>query len=130
MAGTDMAASTRGLISDGPGPISVRCGGWNEEIFLFGRNLFCMEALDSDKTAIIANATYPSAPTNGPARTDQRNIFKICHEPIGERRFRYAGLEAKLGAARGNSSFRRFKGRVGWFELKPRSTAISPRASG
>ena len=88
-----------------------------------------MEALDSNKTAIIANATYPSAATNGPARTDQRNIFKLCHEPIGERRFRYAVLEAKLGAARGNASFRRFKGGVGWFEPELRFTAITPRFS-
>ena len=82
-----------------------------------------MEAPDSDKTAIITNATYPGASTNGPARTDQRNIFQLCHEPIGERRFRYAGLEAKLGAACGNASFRRFKSRVGWFEPELRSTA-------
>jgi len=30
MVGRAMAASTRGWTSDGPGPISMRRGGWNE----------------------------------------------------------------------------------------------------
>src|SRR6478735_352504 len=32
MAGWLIVVSTRGWISVGPGPISVRCGGWNEVI--------------------------------------------------------------------------------------------------
>src|SRR5258708_9055440 len=34
MAGWLIVVSTRGWISVGPGPISVRCGGWNDVIFL------------------------------------------------------------------------------------------------
>ena len=34
MAGWLMVVSTRGWISVGPGPMSVRWGGWNEVIFL------------------------------------------------------------------------------------------------
>ncbi len=29
MVGRDKASSTRGLTSEGPGPINTRCGGWN-----------------------------------------------------------------------------------------------------
>ena len=38
MAGKLIAAITRGLISDGPGPISVRCGGWKEWMRFAGAN--------------------------------------------------------------------------------------------
>jgi hypothetical protein len=37
-----MAASTRGLISEGPGPIKVRCGGWKEVIFFAGSTCFIL----------------------------------------------------------------------------------------
>ena len=33
-----MVVSTRGWISVGPGPISVRCGGWNDWMRLLGVN--------------------------------------------------------------------------------------------
>src|SRR5581483_6638940 len=35
-----MAAMTRGLISEGPGPINVRCGGWNDWMRFAGANGF------------------------------------------------------------------------------------------
>ena len=34
MAGWLIVVSTRGWISVGPGPMSVRCGGWKDVIFL------------------------------------------------------------------------------------------------
>ena len=37
-----MVVSTRGWISVGPGPISVRCGGWKELMRLAGKKSFMM----------------------------------------------------------------------------------------
>ena len=37
MAGWLMVVSTRGWISVGPGPISVRCGGWKDWMRFDGR---------------------------------------------------------------------------------------------
>ena len=34
MVGLPIAENTRGWISEGPGPISWRCGGWKDLIFL------------------------------------------------------------------------------------------------
>jgi hypothetical protein len=45
MAGWLIVVSTRGWISVGPGPMSVRWGGWNEVIFFV--ELICLRVMRS-----------------------------------------------------------------------------------
>ena len=59
IAGRLIAAMTRGLISEGPGPSNVRCGGWNEAMRLAGAKLFSLQsALNGGQKLIINQRLY------------------------------------------------------------------------